>query len=519
MATRRSRTLGGALIPITLRAPGINGLNFEGDQVSQDFSYARIAENVVYDKAGRLAARKGFTKLSSSALTGSPTMSTLFMYDYSSGNMLINSAVVSGSNKIYESASPYSAFTDRTGALTPTGVDWQWQNFNDKVVGAQAGNTMIVKSGSGNFAAISATSGTVPTGDCVHSAFGRLWAQKANTGVSQGVVAYSALLDETHWSTGAGEINILGTANAVKSGYDEIVAISSIDQYLVVFLRESIVIYGSPDDPSTLSIAKIIQGVGCIARDSVQQVGTELFFLSATGVRGLKQVMESETNLELSDISALVRRELVDSTRANTSYKVRSVFSPEESLYLLFGSDGIIWAFDTHIIGEAAQGVRITNFVDTNWTSAYNHEGVLYLGKQGTIGKYYGYLDDSATYNVRWMSNWSDVGDPRLKILKKINSVVEGASNQIFTFDWEMDYGLASGSGNVSIPSGGTIAEYGISEYGIAEYSGGLALYNIASNASRTGQVLSFGFHTTVNNQAIAVEQFTISLKTGREAR
>ena len=190
MVTRRGTS--SALLPITLRAPGINGLNFEGDQVTTDFSYARVADNVVYDKSGRLACRKGFTKLTSngSELSGTPNIDTLFMYDYSGGNMLIASAVVGAANKIYESTSTYTTFTDRTGALTPTATNWQWQNFHDKVVGAQAGNAMIVKSGAGNFAAIVAASGTTPTGDCVHSAFGRLWAQKANTGTSQGIVAY-----------------------------------------------------------------------------------------------------------------------------------------------------------------------------------------------------------------------------------------------------------------------------------------------------------------------------------------
>lgn len=510
------------LLPITLRAPGINGLNYEGDQVTQDFSYARIANNVVYDKAGRLACRKGYSKLSSSVLTGSPEMSTLFMYDYSSANMLITSTTVSAAHKIYSSTSPYTSFTDVTGTAAPTADNWQWQNFHDKVIGSQLSHTMIVKSGAGNFAPVVAASGTTPSGNCVHSAFGRLWAQKASSGTGKAIVAYCALLDETHWTTGGGEINMLGTESAVRSGYDEIVAINSLDKFLVVFLRTSIVIYSGADDPSGspgLEIAKIIQGVGCIERDSIQQIGNELYFLSATGVRTLRQVIESENNLELSDVSYLVRRELVDSIRGSTTHKVRSAYSPEEALYLLFGSDGKIWAFDIHaVIGEGSN-IRITQFLETNWSVAYNHEGVLYLAKQGTVGKYYGYLDDESTYNITWASNWSDLGDPRLKILKKLNSIVEGANDQIFTFSWTTDYGMSSGSANIQIPASSTTAEYGVSEYGIAEWAGGVALHNVNTPASRTGQVFSFGFNLTVNNQAIAIEQFTLFMKIGREAR
>lgn len=505
---------------VVIRAPGIKGLNFEGEGITADPSYARVANNVVYDKAGRLCARKGFTPLTSTVnrLTGNPSMETLFMYDYSGGNRLITTATVSAALKIYDSADPYTALNDVTGTVTPTTNDWQWQNFNDKIVGSQAGEPMIVKSGSGNFAPIVAASGAVPTGNCVHSAFGKLWAQKANTSTGQSIISYCATLGETHWATGAGEINVLGTAGAVASGYDELVAINSVGKFLVAFLRNSIVIYSSPDDPAALGIVKIIQGVGCIARDSVQSIGGDLFFLSSSGVRSLNQTIEAENTLELGDLSAPVRRELVESARQSGNSSIKSCYFPEEAFYLLTTPDGMIWAFDLHIVGDDSP-MRITQFPNTSWKSFYSHEGTLYIGETGRIGNYEGYLDDTSTYIARWESSWTDFNTSRFKILKKLTAIVEGAQGQSMTFIWTTDYGEASGGASAAISAGAALAEYGEGEYGISEYGGGFALQKLSVPASRIGEVFSFGFVITINSFNMALEQLSLFVKLGREAR
>ena len=54
---------------LILRAPGIFGLNTEGEQVQAQPQYARVADNVAYDSAGRLGNRKGFTSTSAKFAT------------------------------------------------------------------------------------------------------------------------------------------------------------------------------------------------------------------------------------------------------------------------------------------------------------------------------------------------------------------------------------------------------------------------------------------------------------------
>jgi hypothetical protein len=95
---------------------------------------------------------------------------------------------------------------DITPATTPTGDNWQFMNFNGKVVGVQSGHTPIVWDSTGDFADITASTGTLPDGPCGTSAFGRLWIVDDDLQT----IRYCALLDETEWAEadGGGQIDM-----------------------------------------------------------------------------------------------------------------------------------------------------------------------------------------------------------------------------------------------------------------------------------------------------------------------
>lgn len=458
-----------------------------------------------------------------------PDIEQLFMYNHSGGNSLIATAGArtasggSATKKIFVLASPFTDFVDRTGVTVAGGNDWQFVNFNDKVIGARTANTMIVAT-TGNFAAISAASGTVPDGNIVHSAFGRLWAQKADTTVSINIIAYCALLDETHWSTGAGEINILGTKAAVAHGYDELVAISSFDRFLVAFLRDSIVIYNTPETPGSMAVEQIIQGIGCIARDSVQRVGNDLYFLSATGVRSLKQVIFSTDKVELTEISKLVRRELVSDMTSGDLSTIKSNYDPEEGQYWLKAPSGNIWVFDMHTLDEKTP-VRITKFTNTDWYSFAYDEQETYIGSKGGIGKYNGYIDEKPNSNtdVNYFCDfetiWADFDSSKIKMLKKVGLAIEGASGQQITLKWETDFSGKVGSRQLTLPGAGSLAEWNVGEWNLAEWGGGISLERLKTSASKEGRVLSVGFQLESSGSEACVEQLSLFMKLGREDR
>ena len=478
--------MGSQLQSLVLRAPGMYGLNFEGETYQEAPVFAEVAENIAYDSAGRLTNRKGFdvltnghanalgyeslgsnpiTTVTTAGLTGritiadtshgqstgdfvtisgaadtngitaaqintrftltkidansyyvytagtatsasaaggagvkvkyEPKVDTLFMYNYSGGQRLLSVSAYGGNN-IYEDTASFDNFTSVKGSVTIANTRPQFVNFNDKVVATNEGSALIIKSGTGNFAAISASSGSVPTGRLVHSAFGRLWAQKSHTGTSQNIIAYTEVLSDTAWGGSGGEISVLGNFAAIKDGFDELVAISSFDHYLVAFLRNSIVIYNNPDSPGDLGIEQIIQGIGCIARDSIQAIGKDLYFMSATGIRSLRQVIYTGDRADLNEISTLVRREFLVDVAASESalVNVRSSYDPEEGQYWLKAPEGNIWVFDMHTLDQNIP-IRITKYVDTKWDSFAYFEGETYIGSRGMIGKYNGFVDDS----------------------------------------------------------------------------------------------------------------------------
>ena len=64
---------------IVLRSPGLKGLITEDEQVQAQPEYARISENISYDRSGRITNRKGFQPTNSlleTALGSDPIIPT-----------------------------------------------------------------------------------------------------------------------------------------------------------------------------------------------------------------------------------------------------------------------------------------------------------------------------------------------------------------------------------------------------------------------------------------------------------
>jgi len=274
------------LIPLNIITPGKFGLNTQQAEQSLGLEWATEATNCIVDDSGRLSARKGWEAVTTSAISGNPSIESLGEYISIAGTSAIISAAA---NKIYSGT---SALTERTGTITPpTDDNWKFMNFNNKVIGMQADHTPIVGAG-GAFADIVAGTGTLPTGHACLSAFGRLWATKSTT--DKTTLVYCSLLDETLW--GSGSAGSLDLKTVWAHGIDEITALAEFQGKLLIFGKRSVLIYTGASTPSTMTLADHITGVGCIARDSVQDVGTDIFFLSDSGLRSLVRTVQNETS-------------------------------------------------------------------------------------------------------------------------------------------------------------------------------------------------------------------------------
>ena len=496
-----------ALKPITIRAPGFGGLDLEGEDVAGDSSFMKIAKNLVFDNAGRLASRQGYSNVND--LDGTDNVESIFVYNSTSGATVISALA----DHIFETA------TDKQGALTHTAANWQFQNFNDKVVGCQQGQTAIVYNGAGNFAAIAPKGGgTVnANGNCLHSAFGRLWTTDNN----RTVLYWCGLLDETEWISAttpgdSGELNMLSSESAVRSGYDEIVAIDHLQDKLVVFFENSIVMLENPEDPANMTIFKTINNIGCTARDSVQAVGNDLVFLSRDGLRSLMRATQ-EDNFPLRDISKKVRGDLIASVSGSPA-SVKSAYYPEDGIYILLFTGSVAWVFDFKRVFEDGLP-RVTTWHVPKWHSIYYHEGTLYIGQEGEYGRYSGYSEDGGSYQIEYKSLNQDFDSPNIKIIKQSIAVFEGADDQQVTFTYEWDYGEDMRTTTASIPSKSTGGVYGTAVYGAGLYGSGISRAKVIVNPGGDGEVLAAGFQANVSGSKLVLEQISHFATLGRIKR
>lgn len=512
------------LAPVDLVTPGSRGVNYEQASSLLDPSWAVLADNATIDSSGRLASRRGYSNLTGTPITATPSVKTLFQHIGESGTV---TNIVAWDGGIGTGVDNPGG-NDISGSVTDTDGTWWFQNFNGKCLGFQAGQKPIVRT-SGNFATVSEASGTAPTsasgvGLC---AYGRVWGLDSD----YQTIKYSALLDETHWTTGAGSIDM---SNVWTNGTDQVTAIAAFNGFLIVFGHRHIVIWqdGTGNqlgvDPSNLVVTDIIAGVGCESQWSIQYVGdSDIVFAGMTGVHSLSRVIQEKSAPLNSWTRAVHTRFLENMTEETGKNRIRSVVDPTRGIYIItFPVHGQqTWVFHFRRPFEAREYQQVLVPV-TTWTLAPTawcwdpSNARLMLGSAGIIGNYSGLDTDNGTsfvfdYESPYMHIAEQVSN-RLKILKRLGSLIYVLSATTVTIRWDFDFTGQPRTKQLSFPSGSG-AEWGEAEWGLDEWSGALALRIRKFPANGTGQYIMVGLRATVVSQ-IAIQQLEIFSKIGAYA-
>jgi hypothetical protein len=448
-------------------------------------------------------------------MAGTPDINQIFEFLSLAG---VSTIVSAANNKLWSGT---TAPTDITGAVAITANNWQFQNFNGKVVGLQASHALISWNGAGNFANVVAGSGTVPDGNILLSAFGRLWGTSSNGQT----IKYCGLLDETNWGgVGSGSINM---TNVWTDGVDQVQALASFNNFLVIFGKRHVVLIedGSGStiglDPLLMTVANIMAGTGCIARDSVQNIdGNDLFFLSNTGVQSIRRAIEAEGN-PLRDVSKNVRDVLMTDVAATTLSTVRSTYNPRLGFYLiLLPAANKFYSISTKFALEDGT-LRITrwdSFIPKSLVTLYDGF-TMYSGKVGKIFSYSNNLDNGATYRMVYNSGWLVVSEEvrdRIKILKKLASILFVTGQMNIVYKWGFDFKTLSNSLTRSTITSATGAEWGLGEWGLGEFGGGTGLNEFEIPTIGSGQFVKVGLEGDINNTSVALQQLQLFAKVGR---
>jgi len=515
---------------ITVQAPGFAGINSQDSPISIDQSFAATASNCIIDEYGRIGARKGYTEQSSnvSFATDSRGVEAVFESLDASGDKVVFSAA---DNKIYSGLDFSSDITPSGSTPAISANNWKIVSFNNHTYFYQRGHEPLIytdSSGSGVLAKHSHFSGQTPPPQAneVIGAYGRLWA--ADTTTNTKTVYWSDTLQGHKWSGGtAGSLDL---TTVFPTGHDEIVALSAHNGFLVIFCKRSIIIYSGAESPATMVLHDTVEGVGCIARDSVQHTGTDIIFLSEDGVRSFGRTIQ-EKSMPMRDISNNVRTELTTLVRSQLN-PIKSIYSADEAFYLLSLQDSqTVYCFDMR--GPLPDGAnRVTTWSGVNPRSmALLQDGSIYLGREDGIFKYEGYRDNGNAYEMIYYSNPLNFGNStNLKFLKKFNITVIGNVAAQTTLAWGYDYGGGFTKKAFSTELTNTpISEFNVAMFGAKDdltipeptyvesiYTSGIDIQRPRINTSGSGTVVTIGIESTINGAPYSIQQIDVHALLGR---
>lgn len=513
------------LAPLPLIGPGFRGLNTELSSTVgiADPTWALALQNAVFDDKGRVGLRKGYTILTTSAMTGTPIVRTVFEWLREDGETRLLAAT---DDKLWQSTDSGASWTDITGSLVFSTGRVKFVSLNNKVYASTAGQKVWVYTGVGTFTEIS---GSPVTRGVLLAAYGRLWAAQDATSS----IYYTALLDGSDWTgTDAGSIDL---AKVWTLGTDNVVAMVGFGAAFVVFGRRHILMYvdgaGSEVgiDPTNMYVTDTIEGTGAIARDTVISIGEgDLWFLSPLGLQSLSRVIQEKNN-PIVDLSRNVRSLIRNLIAAHTGSadEIGGVFSPENQFVLfVFPASSRVLMVDTRVSMEDG------TYRFAEWRSLPYHatavsalDGTLWFGLAGgKVAKYDGYRDDSSgaatSYSVVYASPWLDGGPEahnRLKVLKEMSLRLYGRETLTGTLRWAVDYKPLDYSQAFTSDYTAEGGEWGIGEWGEAEFGTGLRLRNERIAMGQEGQYVQVYLTIASTDVAdiVSIQELVLYLKLG----
>lgn len=498
---------------LNLVAPAFMGVNTEDSPIAQDTSFAEVADNAIIDRRGRLAARKGNSVITEdvAVLDGDYITNIHEFYDNNRNEIIFST----GNNKIMTGL---ETLVDVTPAgYTITDNDWKIVNFNDHAYFFQRGHEPLVYSADlGALTKMSEVPGAV-MGVEQHShevcaAYGRLWVVGNET--DDTIIYWSDLLIGQDFEGGtSGSINV---SEAWPNGFDVVVAVASYNDFLVIFGENNTLVYAGASSPANMELSDTIPGVGCVDRKSVQSIGTDLLFLTPTGLRGLGRTIQEKSS-PLSDLSRNIKQELIANT-IESKVSVSTVYSPENYFYLLCFPDlNLVYCFDVRTSLENG-AYRVTRWPSVDFHAFHrDRNGDIYIGCEDGIGLYKDYTDNGNPYRFRYFSPGLTFGDSsKIKMLKKIRPTLIGGDYTDIFLKWSYDFSQDHSSSTFRTKDSGS-SFFNESEYTESSYaSNGETISRVSLNTTGFGTVVSVGLESDIDGVPLSIQEMNVLALIGK---
>lgn len=499
---------------------GRMGLMTAGPGTDTPLDICRVATNAVIERSGRVSARQAFNTVTPSAGSYGANVRSLHETIRKDGSIEIISADDTGFG-IYTKST--GAFTALAGVAASVDGHWQFTNADNQMLAGRVGSVLQCwqRDGSGNWASLA----IVPKASwadnkysVVHTAFGRAWV--ANRSDEKSIVYGSVLLD-IHDFNGASSGTI--DLNSVwANGQDEVVAISSHANFLVIIGKTQTVLYTMPADLSIggMVLHEVIKNVGCVSKYTVVNTGNDLVWLSQQGVVSLGRLTQV-TNLPIGNISKNVHFDLISKMIGYTDLTTtRAMYQRDMQNYLLFFGDTTAYCFSMRQRSDEDGAALATTWdaLPATYGCVFTRDGTFYTSGATGLMLYSGYNSTAFPYNMEWASGYNDFGDPSiLKFLKKLHFRALGASSQIMNFRWSWDFRTDYQSASATIETtGAALSEWNIAEWGLGEFSVGAQVGTCHVPASGSGTILQIGLSAPVNGSELTFYSLDVMVTTGK---
>ena len=261
----------------------------------------------------------------------------------------------------------------------------------------------------------------------------------------------------------------------------------------------------SPDTTAGFVIDQVTSNVGCIARDSVQEIGGDLMFLAPDGFRPVAGTSRIG-DVELETVSKAIQVRLVDMianydmdtingvvirSKSQVRYFVGDdTFNPQDSYGIIGGladqAGSINWEFG-ELTGIRASCTTSDYIGRTEYVLHGDYDGKVYRQE---IGTNFAGRDILAVYSTPYL----DFGDTEIrKCMRKVNTFIRAEGPVEFylsmSYDWG-DYNTARPSPYSQESKGGPVQYAGRN----IEYNGANILYGGSSKPIMTSDIQGSGY-------------------------
>ena len=543
---------------IPIPAPGYYGLNTQDSPVGMSTSFAAIADHCVIDGFGRIGSRNGlqaYTQNPATTLNQYPAERALEFIDILGRSWFF---VCGGGNIYLQSVlnGNLTALTLPAGyTLAATKNSWQMVSLDDRCYFIQEGQHILVFEPAISTTALISMNYTEGGGSewpsaagepsCATTGFGRLFVGGFEN--NKGIILVSSLTvgAALTWAI------TIDVKQFWPNGTDEITALKVHNDFLIIFGRRSILVYSIPSQATVdLSLIDTVGGIGCIARDSLAVIGTDIVFLDASGLRSFSRTIQ-EKSMPIGDLSLNIKDDITSSILRTAAPTITSVYNPEKSIYtLIFPGIGSTYVFETKNILENG-GYKATLWNNRRLTCGVRTiAGATYYGAMGGLYLYTKDADTSfvangtpfsvapielpITYSVSstttgipfryWTQPQSFDAPSRTKFLKQVDITVSGGAGValflalVFNYDNSRNVvRLAQKGSDLFYYNENAEFNAETDPAATAEYSGQGGLVSSRQlNVWGSGRVVSFGFEATVNGSHFSIQEVNIQALLGR---